>query len=216
MAGLCTVGTKMTGLCGYQDGLCRYQDGWSGQFVAGASLTVWTGNGGCCWGSVCTVFPCLSALFSCCCPVGDLFALFFLACLLCSAAAVLWSVYTVFPCLSALFSCCCPVGDLFALFFLACLLCSASAVLLGICLHCFSLPVCSVQLLLSCWGSVCTVFPCLSAVSPRLSVQLLLSCWLCRFLHPCEQMLATSLITVCFHVSMMMLKAFNKTFRVSL
>ena len=39
--------------------------------------------------------------------------------------------------------------------------------LLGICLCCFSSPVCTFQLLLSCW--------------------------LCRFLHPCEQMLATSL-----------------------
>ena len=39
--------------------------------------------------------------------------------------------------------------------------------LFGICLCCFSSPLCTVQLLLSCW--------------------------LCRFLHPCEQMLATSL-----------------------
>ena len=35
-----------------------------------ASQAVRAGNGGCCWGSVCTVLPRLSALFSCCCPVG--------------------------------------------------------------------------------------------------------------------------------------------------
>ena len=51
-------------------GLCGYEDGWSGQFVPGSVSAVWTGNGGCCYWSVCVVFRRLSTVFSCCCPVG--------------------------------------------------------------------------------------------------------------------------------------------------
>ena len=53
--GLISVGMKMAG-----------QANWCLE----GSLAVWTGNGGCCWGSVCIVFSHLSALSSCCYPVG--------------------------------------------------------------------------------------------------------------------------------------------------
>ena len=68
-------------------------------------------------------------------------------------------------------------------------------------------------------GMVAAVGICLRCFSsPVGAVRLLLSCWLRRYLRPCEQMLAhvPLLRAVCFHVSMLISKAFNETSSVRL
>ena len=68
-----SVGIKMAGLCGYKDGLVSVGTKMAGQTSScqEGSLAMWTENGSCCvGGSARVVFPRLSALFSCCSPIG--------------------------------------------------------------------------------------------------------------------------------------------------